>query len=312
VFGAFNRLSPVVNSQQLQLSKQFIDSNVEEISIELIRLRKQIDEIWFKGKSTSLSEESNLFLQSKINRIKKKYSNELLSQYPIGHCFHISSTAIEYIEKFELQNAHSVFYNIGLFIKEGGTFKKIWGVYNKEHFQTAIQIGNWYFDIAADTFEWQKKQVEFTTLQNCEFSEISSIEQYASILKKTENKELLLNTIFPNLWPYFPFFIKNEKKNSYSIPDSKYLSGLCTKNDFELLKKYLENPISKGISKEVKDAIINQFSTLKEKYIQKEFIETQCLSKEDLNAYLVEFARNKADTLKAVNYINFMLKSKSI
>ncbi len=312
MFGAFNRLTPVVDSQQKELSKLLIDANVEAIHKELIVLRKQIDEVWHLGATKQLSNEQNLFLQSKINRIKKKFSNEYLSQYPIGHCFHINSTALEYIEKFELQNANSVFFKVGIFVQEGGIFKKIWGVYNQEHFQTALQIGNWYFDITADTFKLQNQQVEFTTFQESTFSQIGSVEQYASILKNTENKELFLNTIFPNLWPYFPFFIKDEKKNSYSIPDSKYISGLCTKNDFELLRKYVENPISKGISQEVKDAIIKQFSALKKKYIQKEFIEIMNLSKDDLWAYLTEHGRDKADTLKAVNYINFMLKSKSI
>jgi len=309
VFGAFNRLTPVVDSQQKELSKLLIDSNVDLIHKEFIVLRKRIDEVWHQGYTSPLNKEQNLFLQAKIDRIKKKFSNEYLSQYPIGHCFHISSTALEYLEKFELQNANSVFSKVGVFVKEGGIFKKIWGVYNQEHFQTAIQIGNWYFDITADSFKYQKQQVEFTTLQNSHFSQIVSVEQYASILKNTENKELLLNTIFPNLWPYFPFFIRDEKKNSYSIPDSKYVSGLCTKNDFELLKIYLENPLSKGISQEIKDTVIAKFSSLKEKYIQKEFIEMKNLSKEDLNAYVVEHGRNKADTLKAVNYINFILKS---
>ena len=309
MFGAFNRLTPVVDSQQKELSKLLIDSNVDLIHKEFIVLRKRIDEVWHQGYTSPLNKEQNLFLQAKIDRIKKKFSNEYLSQYPIGHCFHISSTALEYLEKFELQNANSVFSKVGVFVKEGGIFKKIWGVYNQEHFQTAIQIGNWYFDITADSFKYQKQQVEFTTLQNSHFSQIVSVEQYASILKNTENKELLLNTIFPNLWPYFPFFIRDEKKNSYSIPDSKYVSGLCTKNDFELLKIYFENPLSKGISQEIKDTVIAKFSSLKEKYIQKEFIEMKNLSKEDLNAYVVEHGRNKADTLKAVNYINFILKS---
>lgn len=312
MFGAFNRMTPLLDAKQEELSKIYIDSRVAEIAHAFSQLRKHIDNVWNLGKSIELGEDHNTFLLSKINRIKKKFSSQFLAQYPIGQCFHITSTAIEYLEKFEFENPNSIFHGVSEFVKSGGVFKKIWGVHNEEHFQTAIQIGTWYFDIAAETFQLQTNQVEYTSFQNSKFSELTSIEQYTSILENTENKKLYLNTIFPNLWPYFPLFIKNEKNNTYSIPDSKYLSGLCTKNDFELLRKFLENPKSPTLSREAKDFVVQKISLTKEKYIQKIFLEIDELSKEELKAFLKDSALNKADTLKAVNYINFMLKSKSI
>jgi hypothetical protein len=311
VFGAYTRLTPVVDAQQKILSEQFIDSIIHDITAELIHFRKQFDQVWKNGYSAELPEDKNQFLQAKNNRIKKKFSNQFLSQYPLGQCFHLTSTVVEFIEEFELQNENSIFYTVKSFIDNGGIFKKIWGVYNNDHFQTAIQIGNWYIDIAADTFEIQEKQVEFCLFNDSKFSPVTSIEQYNSILENTENKKLYLNTIFPNLWPYFPFFIKNNAKNIYSIPDSKYLSGLCTKDNFHLLKDYLLNPHSEGISNESRNLILGKFSDKKEKYIQKNFLEISDLTKDDLFSYLKTSGLNKADTLKAVNYINFILKSKS-
>ena len=161
MFGAYTRLTPVVDAQQKILSEQFIDSIIHDITAELIHFRKQFDQVWKNGYSAELPEDKNQFLQAKNNRIKKKFSNQFLSQYPLGQCFHLTSTVVEFIEEFELQNENSIFYTVKSFIDNGGIFKKIWGVYNNDHFQTAIQIGNWYIDIAADTFEIQEKQVEF-------------------------------------------------------------------------------------------------------------------------------------------------------
>ena len=125
--------------------------------------------MWKNGYSAELPEDKNQFLQAKNNRIKKKFSNQFLSQYPLGQCFHLTSTVVEFIEEFELQNENSIFYTVKSFIDNGGIFKKIWGVYNNDHFQTAIQIGNWYIDIAADTFEIQEKQVEFCLFNDSKY-----------------------------------------------------------------------------------------------------------------------------------------------
>jgi len=307
MFNAYTRLSPLVDETQISLSEKFIHVQIASLAKELEKLRALHDNLWFELPTENLSDEEFSFLKNKILRIKKKYPASFIAKYPIGHCFHITSTLVEYIEKYEISKAFSPLNYLDNFIKKGGTFKKIWGLYNKSHFQTAIQIGEWYVDIAADTFEKQNQQVEFCLIKNARFSSFDSIEEYHRILQNEENKTLYFNTLFPALWPYFPFFLKS--KNKVSIPESKYLSGLCTHDNFKALKNILTKNEIDMLPQDELDSITEKINRVKESYLRKEYLQSRNIYKNEFPSLLRKADNERTDILKAVNYINFILNN---
>lgn len=307
MFNAYIRLSPLVDKSQISLSEKFIHFQIESISKELEKLRSLHDNLWFDKLTEGLSNEEISFLKSKIQRIKKKYPASFIAKYPIGHCFHITSTIVEYIEKHEINKSSSCLSLLAPFILEGGTFKKIWGMHKKSHFQTAIQIGEWYVDIAADTFDKQNKQVEFCLIKEAEFAAFTSIEEYHDILQNEENKKLYFNSLFPELWPYFPFLLKS--KNKVSIPESKYLSGLCTHNHFEAIKNALTSNKIEMLPQHELDTIAQKINRVKDSYLHKEYLQNRNIAKNEFPSLLIYADNERADILKAVNYINFILNN---
>lgn len=305
MFKAYKRLSPEVSDVQIALSDTHINHLILNLVEELKSLRAAYDCVWLDKNLPTLSSNEISFLTDKIRLTKKKVDSSFSKNYPIGFCFHITSTLVEFVEKFKFCDEKSDFFKLNDFKSNGGIFKKIWGIYNETSFQTAIQLGKWYIDVAADTFDKQEGKVEFSLLEESKFSIITSIEEYCRILKKQENKEVYFNNLFPELWPYFPFFIKSE--NKIKIPESKYFSGLCTHNKLEALKHELSKNDISTLSEEELRAMKTKIEALGGNYVNKKYLVNRIMNKGEFFALLKMRDEERGDILKAVNYINFII-----
>ena len=300
MFGTYHKskLSPI-DELQLALSEQYITPNVALFEKEFYALRQVLDELWLQGSSALLDEKRRVFLLQKIS-IEKKNLKVLNPSYPIGRCYNITQIVFAFLLEFELNNNDSMFAPLKKFIEQKGVFKIIWGEVRHEVFQTSMQIGNWYFDVANDTVISTKPKVlkfTFNSAQN-EFHEVNTIEQYVAVKRGYHQCEIYLNTVFPALAPLFPLLTKNND-GKYELINSTYVADLMIINNFDFLLNNTLPRLQIETENTLKTLVNAQLSPIQlKRWLFAESKQQNNFSKSELQ-----------EALKAVNFINFIFKT---
>jgi hypothetical protein len=235
MFGKYqkNALAPITKLQ-LELSEKYITPHVVAFEQAFYDLRRVMDQIWLTGDSNSLPAEKKAFMLEQV-LIHKRKIGRFAKVYPLGKCYNITKIAFSYINKFELNDERSPFFPLGEFVKQGGVFKIIWGEVRHEVFQTATQMGNWYFDAANDTVVITKPKVlrfTFDSAQN-EFHQVDSVQQYIDIKKKYHECEIYLNTMIPSVSQLFPLLVV--KGDKVLIDDSRHVADIMQFTNYTFL-----------------------------------------------------------------------------
>lgn len=171
------------------------------------------------------------------------------SHYPIGACYQITAVFYDYILNDLMTNSALVF--LKKFMDEGGIFKITWGNARNECFQTALQVGNYCYDVANDTVSLKKDKVLIAFFPDLKYKNISSIEEYILLKKVYHNQVCYPNFLLPHYSPLFPVFIEKNNQifvgtsyalfcNGFYTGFSDYLSFMRQRNAEKVPARYKE------------------------------------------------------------------------
>lgn len=194
-----NALIISLSKLDLDLNSKYIEPNLQLIEDIAWEFRAQLDDIVL-GKETT-----NKSWTSVHNTYNLHSAENLIRSYPIGGCYPISQAFLEYIE------TSADFTFLSKYLKEGGIIKIVWGNVRNECFQTAVQIGNYIFDVANDTVDINKPKINITKVGEGSFKNFTSIEEFILIKEKYHNTVVYVNDVVPEIAQFLPLFSK--KKN---------------------------------------------------------------------------------------------------
>ncbi|MCX6183289.1 MAG: hypothetical protein NT150_15355 [Bacteroidetes bacterium] len=312
MYGTFQRLQlSEIDEQQVSLSERYISPNIQIFEKAFCDFRKEVDEIWKAGFSSTISAQKNSFLKEKIEQSKKKLFSSEIAAYPVGICYPLSEIAFQFLMELEVHDPKSVFYSLREFLEKGGIIKVIWGEVRHEFFQTSLQIGEWCVDVANDTVDVKKPKVVCfkLTASDCPFHEVLSIEQYVQIKRSYHDCTIYVNTIFPHLFPYFPLLVLQNKDGKISLDTSICVLDLTLSKGYDFVFSSLFQPLPK----EVFERISIKVDRLRAKYQYAELLECRnCALEELAKLSVAQVLTDKATMTKVkatVKYINFMVNA---
>ncbi|MFM7022575.1 MAG: hypothetical protein ACKOXB_06315 [Flavobacteriales bacterium] len=299
----YSDLLQPVDAYQLQLSEKYIAPYAPLFEKVFFGLRNSLDELWFHGTTGQLDEQKKSFLLAAIEKERKKRLTSI-PIYPIGYCYSITRIIYQYLLRMELPDVRSPFHPLKEFIAHGGIFKIIWGEVRHEFFQTALQMGDWCFDVSNDTVYLHKTKVIHYAFSSpeCEYYSILSVGQYAKVKANYHCCEVYANTLFPALAPSFPLLLKDKKTGQVSIDNATVLSSLnCEMDELSLP------------TKEIKEFIFPRIHKVVGKYHSPKWIEYREMHLEEFSSSAVGTNEEQEKEIRrAVNYINFLLRSRSM
>ncbi len=221
------KLQPIHNDkEQLHLNDRDLEPYMQKIFEDFQTLRQVIDQEVCETLKSRLTKPllyesivadqiyDEMLNHDRLSQIiesyLKRYHENQLIKYPIALCQVITGIAFDYLNEPITLEEFPGFVRLKKFISKGGVFRKIWGKIDERYFQTALQIGSYYMDVANNTVELNKPPVCYSLLKDSGYATIDDLETYVSIAKSYLNADAFLNTCFPNLSPFFPLFFRSD------------------------------------------------------------------------------------------------------
>ena len=220
-----------MNSQQRELTAEYILPYLEGIMVELAWLRRALDQTVAaeaRGRSLVLSEllkrEATLACDrwigeelTQIMRLRWTDFESRLSVYPIGACKEISFVVFEMIRRNPQMFQRSALNRLQEFREAGGVFKRIWGSIRGVYFQNAMQVGSHYIDVANDTVDSTKPSTDQAPLEKSGFKNFETFGEYAAVRSSYTGDRVLRNNFIPALLPYRPLWMVNDVMRTIRI-----------------------------------------------------------------------------------------------
>ena len=291
-----------LNEKQQNLSAVFVDAHIKEIETCIKGIRDVFDVLW----STSTIDSSYPSISQEIQTYKSRQRKNDLALYPVGFCYPITQFCFKILHQNLQENTQHV---VQRYLDEGGVLKIIWGDLRGEYFQTAIQLGDWYIDVAYDAIDRNKPKIRCARFHESDFKDITSFQQYICIKEQYHKGEIYINNILPELFPHFPFIFENTE-GRISIEESEYVRALLEDKDTDVLTSYLRDESAlKFLDLEQKERIKSALSKIGEAYVYFPFLQFKEL---DTSQLLAKIEKEKINSMpsvlpKVVNNINFML-----
>lgn len=127
--------------------------------------------------------------------------------YPLGCCREITVDVMARLRTRLAQPAegdHEGMRALRAFLVAGGTCRCVWGVLRDRYFQTAMQLGALYIDVANDTVTVTKPKVEMLPMADSGLTAIDGPAHFARIAKAYWNMSIFANHALPGLAPVMP------------------------------------------------------------------------------------------------------------
>ncbi len=119
------------------------------------------------------------------------------ARYPIGFCRHIRDAVLAKVPRDPfLQEA----------LAAGVVIKPIFVLLKGSYFQNALQIGNYYVDVANDTVFPEKPKLDWAPIAAVDFENVDSWQRFAAVAETYLKVALFPNLLFPLAFPAAPFF----------------------------------------------------------------------------------------------------------
>lgn len=189
--------------------------------------------------SAVLSSEANALRGFVAPYARRLQDLGLLADYPVGACFQITICAFDDLRSRGFETHFGSLIALRRFIDHGGWFLPIWGVVRGRYFQTAFQVGNHYLDIANDTVDPTKPQIDHAPLRDSGFERIDSFPQYARVKSAYHSVKLLKNRCFRELSALFPLFVVDHQCGSFCLDANRYMARLSVRTDYLAADRFL-------------------------------------------------------------------------
>lgn len=169
--------------------------------------------------------------------------------YPLGRCNEIRNKVFDLWCEALQQQDEMAFQPIREFLQQGGSLTKVWGSLRDEYFQNAIQVGDWYVDVANDTVNPNKPRVEICQMETSGFGPITSFEQFVAIARTYWEVEIYRNDVVPALAPFLPLLCVNSQGASWLAAANDDMLALATQSGFALSERVLQEmpPVSESL-----------------------------------------------------------------
>lgn len=182
------------SEQMCQLTTTYVERNLEAIYKDLKMLRLETDAhfraLWEEMKNNATPTDASLYWK--------------LSQYPVNCCLEIVYFMMNLMVKKPVTDSAKGLLALRELHKKGFPFKVVWGALRGQYFQNAIQAGNYYIDVANDTVNPNKDNVEILPLHQSGFKNIDTFHEFADIGEQYWKCRMVPNVFFPNLAPFLP------------------------------------------------------------------------------------------------------------
>lgn len=227
-----NSLIAKVDDKQLQLTQEHITPNLENLITIAYEFRDTLDQV---------------IANEKFDHpwyLKFKKHPHFLTQYPKGTCFLTTKIFYKYLKNdfpVSLQN----------FINQGGVFKMVWGVIKEQYFQTQLQIGSLFFDVANDAVDVNKERVNIEYYNHTTFRNVTDLKDFVTI-KEVYHKCKISRNPVPVLNEFFPLIQYNKGLKILSGFEEIYL----TQQEFDL------HQIKDSLSEKDRNHLLEFFSKI--------------------------------------------------
>jgi hypothetical protein len=291
-----------LNEKQQNLSAVFVDAHINEVEAWFKDIRDIFDVLWSAGGIDPLYS----IISQEIQTYKSRQRKNDLTLYPVGFCYPITQFCFKILHQKLQENPQHI---VQRYVDKGGVLKIIWGDLRSQYFQTAIQLGDWYIDVAYDAIDRNKPKIRCARFHESDFKDITSFQQYISIKEPYHKGAIYVNNILPELFPHFPFIFVNTE-GRISIEESEYVSAMLEDEGTDVLTSYLlDESALKFLDFEQKEKIKVALSKIGESYVYFPFLK---FKEEDVGELLAKIEKGKINAMlpvlsKVVNNINFML-----
>lgn len=160
--------------------------------------------------------------------------------YPYGACQEITLDVLARLQWMVSQPPRCAGARaLRAFLAAGGEARCIWGILRGAYFQTAIQLGSLYVDVANDTVVATKPKVEILPMAESGLEAVRDAFHFAGIAESYWGMKLYGNHAFPALAPVVPM-IGVTADGSVSLQSATgYMIGLFARDEFRSAGSWL-------------------------------------------------------------------------
>lgn len=174
------QMAPVTPAMQA-LTEQYLLPHLDVLTAGLQQIRHQVD--------------------ARLKPAMPEFYGKL---YPLGRCEPISRVALEMLPDALRAQAHPGMKVLHDFLLAGGEVRSIWGVLRGRYFQNAMQAGALYIDVANDTVDIKKPQIEILPLAESGMASVRDAAHCAAIAASYWEAKVYANHVVPALAPILP------------------------------------------------------------------------------------------------------------
>jgi len=161
--------------------------------------------------------------------------------YPLGCCREIT---IDVQDRLRARLARPDRDDAGMralraFLRAGGTCRCVWGVLRDRYFQTALQLGGLYVDVANDTVVVTKPKVEMLPMAESGLVAIRGPAHFAAIADAYWGMTIYANHALPSLAPVLPMIGVNARGIPALQSPTDYMMALFQRDRFAQSEAWL-------------------------------------------------------------------------
>lgn len=180
--------------------------------------------------------------------------------YPLGQCLEIAEAVYKRLRgtrQFALPPHAIKGYNaMRAFLRDGGSFRQVWGDLRGQYFQNAFQLGTLYLDVANDTVVATKPKIEILPFDQANIVPVRDFEHFIVVAQRYWKDEIFPNHVLPALAPYCPL-LHLSKDGVVRIHDaSQYMIRMTLDKAFEPSETVLRAaPMPQDLFEAVREAL---------------------------------------------------------
>ncbi|WP_073956611.1 hypothetical protein [Thalassospira sp. TSL5-1] len=216
-----NEETPVeITLRQTKLTKTWLLPHLDALYVDLQQLRTAFDNTY---------------------RLSAEVTNNPRRTYPKGYCLEISKGMLNLLQQQIQQPTTPAMQALREFCLNGGIAKRVWGNLRNSYFQNAFQFGSLYVDVANDTVNPSKPQVEILPWAKSGFYAIRDYAKYAKLAEVYWGGKVYPNRYLPELAVMFPIIFVNRYGEVELQANYQTILYRNMEQNFKLAETYLFN-----------------------------------------------------------------------
>jgi hypothetical protein len=159
--------------------------------------------------------------------------------YPLGCCQEITLDVLGRLGTGLAKIDHRGARALSAFLTAGGTGRCIWGVLRGRYFQTALQFGGLYVDVANDTVTVTKSKIEILPMEGAGLEAVRDAEHFAEIADAYWGIRIFANHALPSLAPLLPMIGVASGQAPTLQSATRYMTELFRRDGFARSEAWL-------------------------------------------------------------------------